>query len=65
MEYIHGQLFKRPVEPSCGAVTCLTGAFTILRFSVFRQMAKYYFADKAEQCEDLFDFGKCHLVEDR
>ena len=28
-------------------------------------MAKYYFADKAEQCEDLFDYGKCHLGEDR
>ena len=28
-------------------------------------MAKYYFADKAEQCDDLFDFGKCHLGEDR
>ncbi|EHL02629.1 putative Chitin synthase D [Glarea lozoyensis 74030] len=31
----------------------------------FRRMAKYYFADKAEQCEDLFDYGKCHLGEDR
>jgi chitin synthase len=28
-------------------------------------MAKYYFADKAEQCEDLFDYGKCYLGEDR
>jgi chitin synthase len=24
-----------------------------------------YFADKAEQCDDLFDYGKCHLGEDR
>jgi chitin synthase len=37
----------------------------MLRFSAFRRMAKYYFADKAEQCEDLFDFAKCHLGEDR
>jgi len=37
----------------------------MLRFSAFRRMAKYYFADKAEQCEDLFDYGKCHLGEDR
>ncbi|KAJ9273173.1 CAZyme family GT2 [Paecilomyces variotii] len=65
MEYIHGQLFERSVESSCGAVTCLPGALTILRFSAFRKMAKYYFADKAEQCEDLFDYGKCHLGEDR
>ncbi|KAL3467624.1 chitin synthase-domain-containing protein [Aspergillus heterothallicus] len=65
MEYIHGQLFERSVESGCGAVTCLPGALTMLRFSAFRKMAKYYFADKAEQCEDLFDYGKCYLGEDR
>ncbi|KIW02262.1 uncharacterized protein PV09_06412 [Verruconis gallopava] len=65
MEYIHGQLFERSVESGCGAVTCLPGALTILRFSAFRKMSKYYFADKAEQCDDLFDYGKCHLGEDR
>ncbi|KKY21474.1 putative chitin synthase d [Phaeomoniella chlamydospora] len=65
MEYLHGQLFERSVESGCGAVTCLPGALTLLRFSAFRKMAKYYFADTAEQCEDLFDFAKCHLGEDR
>lgn len=65
MEYVHGQLFERSVEAACGAVTCLPGALTILRFSAFRDMAKYYFADKAEQCDDFFDYGKCHLGEDR
>ncbi|ROW15245.1 hypothetical protein VPNG_02945 [Cytospora leucostoma] len=65
MEYIHGQLFERTVESGCGSVTCLPGALTMLRFSAFRRMAKYYFADKAEQCEDLFDFAKDHLGEDR
>ena len=65
MEYIHGQLFERSVESGCGSVTCLPGALTILRFSAFRNMAKYYFSDKAENCEDLFDYGKCHLGEDR
>ena len=65
MEYVHGQLFERSVESGCGAVTCLPGALTILRFSAFRRMSKYYFADKAEQCDDLFDYGKCHLGEDR
>lgn len=64
-EYIHGQLFERSVESGCGAVTCLPGALTMLRFSAFRRMAEYYFADKAEQCNDLFDYGKCHLGEDR
>ena len=65
LHQVHGQLFERSVESGCGAVTCLPGALTILRFSAFRRMAKYYFADKAEQCDDLFDFGKCHLGEDR
>ncbi|ODQ55657.1 hypothetical protein SAICODRAFT_87754 [Saitoella complicata NRRL Y-17804] len=65
VEYIHGQLFERSVESACGAVTCLPGALTMLRFSAFRKMAKYYFADQAEHCDDLFDFGKCHLGEDR
>ena len=65
MEYVHGQLFERTVESVCGSVTCLPGALTMLRFSAFRRMAKYYFADKAEQCDDLFDFAKCHLGEDR
>ncbi|KGQ09363.1 Chitin synthase D [Beauveria bassiana D1-5] len=65
IEYIHGQLFERTVESGCGSVTCLPGALTMLRLSAFRRMAKYYFADKAEQCEDLFDFAKCHLGEDR
>jgi chitin synthase len=65
VEYIHGQLFERSVESGCGSVTCLPGALTILRFSAFKNMAKYYFSDKAEHCEDLFDYGKCHLGEDR
>lgn len=65
IEYIHGQLYERTVESGCGSVTCLPGALTMLRFSAFRRMAKYYFADKAEQCDDLFDFAKCHLGEDR
>ena len=58
LEYVHGQLFERSVESGCGAVTCLPGALTILRMSAFRTLAKEYFADKAEQCDDLFDYGK-------
>lgn len=65
MEYIHGQLFERSVESGCGSVTCLPGALTLLRFSAFRNMARFYFADKAEECEDLFDYAKTHLGEDR
>ena len=65
MEYVHGQVYERAVESGCGAVTCLPGALTMLRFSAFRKMAKYYFADNAEQMKDLFDYGKNHLGEDR
>ncbi|KAK9369776.1 chitin synthase-domain-containing protein, partial [Lipomyces kononenkoae] len=65
IEYVHGQLFERAVESACGSVTCLPGALTMLRFSAFRNMAKYYFSDEAEHAEDMFDFGKCHLGEDR
>jgi chitin synthase len=65
MEYIHGQLYERSVESGCGAVTCLPGALTILRYSAFRNIAKYYFSTESERCEDLFDFGKTHLGEDR
>lgn len=65
MEYVHGQLCERSVESGLGAVTCLPGALTVLRFSAFRNMAKFYFSDKAENCEDLFDYGKTHLGEDR
>lgn len=65
MEYLHGQLFERSVESACGAVTCLPGALTLLRFSAFRNMARFYFSDRAEECEDLFDYAKTHLGEDR
>lgn len=65
IEYIHGQLFERTIESGCGAVTCLPGALTMFRFSAFRQVSKWYFANKAEQCNDLFDYGKMHLGEDR
>ncbi|RMD44524.1 hypothetical protein DV735_g519, partial [Chaetothyriales sp. CBS 134920] len=65
MEYVHGQLYERSVESGCGAVTCLPGALTILRYSAFRNMAKEYFCDKAEQCDDMFDYGKTYLGEDR
>lgn len=65
MEYLHGQLFERSIESSCGAVTCLPGALTILRYSAFRSMARFYFDDPAEDRLDGFDFGKIHLGEDR
>ncbi|CRG89739.1 hypothetical protein PISL3812_06778 [Talaromyces islandicus] len=65
MEYIHGQLFERSVESTCGAVTCLPGALIMLRFSAFRKMAKYYFEDQIDKIDDFFDYLKCHLGEDR
>jgi chitin synthase len=64
-EYLHGQLFERSVEAGCGAVSCLPGALTLLRFSAFRNVARFYFSDKAEQCDDIFDYAKQVLGEDR
>ncbi|EPS36304.1 hypothetical protein H072_10202 [Dactylellina haptotyla CBS 200.50] len=65
MEYIHGQLFERAVESSCGAVTCLPGALTCLKFSAFRNMSVFYFADMADKHDNPFDYGQYHLGEDR
>ncbi|KAF3905121.1 N-acetylglucosaminyltransferase [Orbilia brochopaga] len=65
MEYIHGQLFERAVESSCGAVTCLPGALTCLKFSAFRNMSRFYFADMADKHDNPFDYGQYHLGEDR
>ncbi|KAJ6258269.1 Chitin synthase [Drechslerella dactyloides] len=65
MEYIHGQLFERAVESSCGAVTCLPGALTCLKFSAFRNMSTFYFADMADKHDNPFDYGQYHLGEDR
>ncbi|KAF3908158.1 hypothetical protein AA313_de0200528 [Arthrobotrys entomopaga] len=65
MEYIHGQLFERAVEASCGAVTCLPGALTCLKFSAFRNMSVFYFADMADKHDNPFDYGQYHLGEDR
>ncbi|KAK6507730.1 hypothetical protein TWF481_006152 [Arthrobotrys musiformis] len=65
MEYIHGQLFERAIESSCGAVTCLPGALTCLKFSAFRNMSVFYFADMADKHDNPFDYGQYHLGEDR
>lgn len=65
IEYLHGQLFERAVESKLGACTCLPGALTCLRFSAFRNMAPYYFADMADRHDNPFDFGQYHLGEDR
>ncbi|KAM3548774.1 hypothetical protein MY1884_009035 [Beauveria asiatica] len=46
LEYVHGKLSERTVESACGSVTCLPGALTMLRFSAFRRMVKYYFANE-------------------
>ena len=67
MEYVHGQLFERTVESGCGAVTCLPGALTMLRFSALRNMANVYFADEYDDIkkEGWFSVCKCGLGEDR
>ena len=63
IEYCRGQLIERASESACGAVTCLPGALTVIRFSTFRAVAGSYFADRPDACQDLFDYAKCHLGE--
>ena len=65
LEYIHGQLFERAIESACGAVTCLPGALTMIRFSTLNKLANFYFAEKSAKCKDLFNYCRCHLGEDR
>jgi len=38
--YMRGQLFERVVESGYGAITCLPGSLTILRFSSFCKLGK-------------------------
>ncbi|KKA31124.1 hypothetical protein TD95_000606 [Thielaviopsis punctulata] len=65
VEYVHGQLFDRAVESGCGAVTCLPGALTIVRYSAFDRMAPHYFAPSTSTIDSLFNYARTQLGEDR
>ncbi|KAI8894370.1 chitin synthase-domain-containing protein [Globomyces pollinis-pini] len=62
-EYVVGQVFARSLEAALGGVTCLPGALTIIRLKELSQAAKTYFSDL--DTEDIFDFHRYHLGEDR
>jgi chitin synthase len=63
VEYTHAQMLDRLLESTLGAVTCLPGAFTVVRYDAFRKSATQYF--RSIKYDDLFDYMKYYLGEDR
>lgn len=61
VEYCRGQLIERAAESACGALTCMPGALTAIRFTNFKAISGNYFYEQPEACEDLFDYAKYHL----
>ncbi|KAJ3097558.1 hypothetical protein HDU97_004751 [Phlyctochytrium planicorne] len=43
VEYIQTQILERGLENACGGVTCMPGAFTMVRLSALRTIAPAYF----------------------
>jgi cellulose synthase/poly-beta-1,6-N-acetylglucosamine synthase-like glycosyltransferase len=63
IEYMTGQLFWRSLEAYMGATTCLPGAFTILRYKTFENVAEKYFSKV--DFKDNSDYQRFYLGEDR
>lgn len=62
-EYVVGQIISRSLEAGMGGVTCLPGALTMIRMKEMSRCAKTYFSSLPT--EDVFDFHRYHLGEDR
>ncbi|KAJ3332293.1 hypothetical protein HDU76_000721 [Blyttiomyces sp. JEL0837] len=62
-EYIEMQMMHRNAEDLLGALSCLPGALTIMRFETLETIAPMYFGTM--DALDPFDFNRCHLGEDR
>ncbi|CEP02194.1 chitin synthase [Plasmodiophora brassicae] len=62
-EYIESQMLQRNTEDYLGAVSCLPGALTMVRFEALEAVAPTYFGKMT--AEDNFDFNRTHLGEDR
>lgn len=63
IEYMTGQLFWRSLEAYMGATTCLPGAFTILKYKTFENVAEKYFSKV--DFKDNSDYQRFYLGEDR
>jgi cellulose synthase/poly-beta-1,6-N-acetylglucosamine synthase-like glycosyltransferase len=63
VEYISGQIFWRNLENLCGSTSCLPGAFTVIKWEVFNNIAYEYFLKK--DYSDSFEYQRFYLGEDR
>ena len=63
IEYISGQIFWRNMESYFGTTSCLPGAFTILKWTSFSNVADKYFAKTTY--DDNFEYQRFYLGEDR
>jgi chitin synthase len=63
IEYISGQIIWRNFEVYLGSITCLPGAFTILKYSFLKQVSDKYF--NSTIYEDDLDYQRFYLGEDR
>lgn len=62
-EYIQGEIITRACESFMGGVTCLPGAFTMIRQDTFRAVADKYF--NVISMTKVLDYHRLYLGEDR
>ena len=63
IEYTSGQIFWRNMENMFSATSCLPGAFTIIKFTMFNNVADKYFSKK--EYNNMFEYQRFYLGEDR
>ena len=63
IEYLESQVIHRTTEDYLGAVTCLPGALTMIRFESLNSVSRGYFAQR--QPRNAMEFARSHLGEDR
>ena len=62
---MQAQFFDKVLEVYCGGVTCLPGAFSMIRYSIFKKVAPIYFLGNTVPPTKSFEFHRFHLGEDR
>lgn len=63
IEYVSGQIMWRNLEHYFGATSCLPGAFTIMKWTLFDTIADKYFSKTSYT--DSFEYQRFYLGEDR
>ncbi|KAI9208697.1 chitin synthase-domain-containing protein [Polychytrium aggregatum] len=64
-EYVESQWLLRGWESMLGGVTCLPGAFTMLRYEVVKELAPSYFGLIPTAYMSHLEYPRLHLGEDR